>query len=148
MRGSLWDAPCRGGALLRPFSRRNQHQRAEQSPAPTTCPRKKVTSIKILIAPSIDGSCSKATSCKPDTSVSGGAYQDARKVSLVWNDIQNIDACLNSEAERTKRVQALFSPPHLFSCERKEGAVGDMRQLQICSNLSGAARQLPWKGSL
>ena len=52
-------------------------------------------------------------------SVSGGAYQDARKVSLVWNDIQNIDACLNSEAERTKRVQALFSPPsflpHLFS---------------------------------
>ena len=80
-------------------------------------------------------------------SVSGGAYQDARKVSLVWNDIQNIDACLNSEAERTKRVQALFSP-HLFSCERKDGAVGDMRQLQICSNLSGAARQLPWKGSL
>ena len=58
-------------------------------------------------------------------SVSGGAYQDARKVSLVWNDIQNIDACLNSEAERTKRVQALFSPPRLFSCERKDGAVGD-----------------------
>ena len=119
MRGSLWDAPCRGGALLRPFSRRNQHQRAEQSPAPTTCPRKKVTSIKILIAPSIDGSCSKATSCKPDTSVSGGAYQEARKVSLVWNDIQNIDACLNSEAERTKRVQALFSPP-IFSLAREK----------------------------
>ena len=38
--------------------------------------------------------------------------------------------------------------PYLFSCERKDGAVGDMRQLQICSNLSGAARQLPWKGSL
>ena len=120
MRGSLWDAPCRGGALLRPFSRRNQHQRAEQSPAPTTCPRKKVTSIKILIAPSIDGSCSKATSCKPDTSVSGGAYQDARKVSLVWNDIQNIDACLNSEAERTKRVQApLFSPFFSGKTEKK-----------------------------
>ena len=80
-------------------------------------------------------------------SVSGGAYQDARKVSLVWNDIQNIDACLNSEAERTKRVKHSFLP-HLFSCERKDGAVGDMRQLQICSNLSGAARQLPWKGSL
>ena len=121
MRGSLWDAPCRGGALLRPFSRRNQHQRAEQSPAPTTCPRKKVTSIKILIAPSIDGSCSKATSCKPDTSVSGRAYQDARKVSLVWNDIQNIDACLNSEAERTKRVQALFSPPSFLLREKRWG---------------------------
>ena len=127
MRGSLWDAPCRGGALLRPFSRRNQHQRAEQSPAPTTCPRKKVTSIKILIAPSIDGSCSKATSCKPDTSVSGGAYQDARKVSLVWNDIQNIDACLNSEAERTKRVQApLFSP--IFSGKTEKIGPPEARQ--------------------
>ncbi len=52
-------------------------------------------------------------------SVSGGAYQDARKVSLVWNDIQNIDACLNSEAERTKRVQALFSPP-IFSLAREK----------------------------
>ena len=111
--------PGGAGLCSRPFSRRNQHQRAEQSPAPTTCPRKKVTSIKILIAPSIDGSCSKATSCKPDTSVSGGAYQDARKVSLVWNDIQNIDACLNSEAERTKRVQALFSPP-IFSLAREK----------------------------
>ena len=27
--------PCRGGALLRPFFRRDQHPRAEQSPAPT-----------------------------------------------------------------------------------------------------------------
>ena len=86
---------------------------------PLQGPRKKVTFIKISVAPSIDGSCSKATSCKPDTSVSGGAYQDARKVSLVWNDIQNIDACLNSEAERTKRVQALFSPP-IFSLAREK----------------------------
>ncbi len=137
MRGSLWDAPCRGGALLRPFSRRNQHQRAEQSPAPTTCPRKKVTSIKILIAPSIDGSCSKATSCKPDTSVSGGAYQDARKVSLVWNDIQNIDACLNSEAERTKRVQALFSPPSFLLREKRWGR----RRHEAAANLQQPLRR-------
>ena len=137
MRGSLWDAPCRGGALLRPFSRRNQHQRAEQSPAPTTSPRKKVTSIKILIAPSIDGSCSKATSCKPDTSVSGGAYQDARKVSLVWNDIQNIDACLNSEAERTKRVQALFSPPSVLWREKRWGR----RRHEAAANLQQPLRR-------
>ena len=52
-------------------------------------------------------------------SVSGGAYQDARKVSLVWNDIQNIDACLNSEAERTKRVQALFSPLSFLLREKR-----------------------------
>ena len=30
-------APCRGGALLRPCFRRDRHQRAEQSPAPTRC---------------------------------------------------------------------------------------------------------------
>ena len=39
--------------------------------------------------------------------------------------------------------------PYLFSCERKDRAAGGIRQLQICdSNPSGAARQLPWKGSL
>ena len=40
--------------------------------------------------------------------------------------------------------------PHLFSCERKDGAVGDNRQAQICDNLSvsAAPSQLPWKGSL
>ena len=54
-------------------------------------------------------------------SVSGGAYQDARKVSLVWNDIQNIDACLNSEAERTNHVQSLFSPPSFLLREKRWG---------------------------
>ena len=49
-------------------------------------PRKKVTSIRITTASSIDGSRSKATSYKFDTPVSGGAYQDVREVTLVWND--------------------------------------------------------------
>ena len=35
-------------------------------------------------------------------SVSGGAYQDARKVSLVWNDIQNIGPHLNADAAGIK----------------------------------------------
>ena len=61
--------PCRGGALLRPYK----------------LPRKKATSIKISVAPSIDGNCSKATGYKLDTPVSGGAYQDARKVTAEWN---------------------------------------------------------------
>ena len=34
----------------------------------------------------MDGRYSTAISYKSDTPVSGGAYQDARKVSLVWND--------------------------------------------------------------
>ena len=75
----------------------------------------------------MDGRYSTATSYKSDTPVSGGAYQDARKVSLVWNDIQNIDACLNSEAERTKRVQALFSPP-IFSLAREKMGPPEARQ--------------------
>ena len=55
-------------------------------PRPYKLPRKKATSIKISVAPSIDGNCSKATSYKLDTPVSGGAYQNARKVTIEWND--------------------------------------------------------------
>ena len=79
-------------------------------PRPYKLPRKKVTFIKISVVPSIDGNCSKATGYKLDTPVSGGAYQDARKVTLVWNDAQNIGTCLKSEAGSTKRVPAPFSP--------------------------------------
>ena len=52
---------------------------------PYNLPRKKVTSIRITTASSIDGSRSKATSYKLDTPVSGGAYQVACEVTLVWN---------------------------------------------------------------
>ena len=45
---------------------------------------------------------SKATSCKLDTPVSGGAYQDIRKVTIEWNDAQNSEACLKSEAGSTQ----------------------------------------------
>ena len=55
-------------------------------PRPYKLPRKKVISIRISTAPSIDGSHSTATSCKLDTPVSGGAYQDAREVTIEWND--------------------------------------------------------------
>ena len=70
VRGSLWRAFCRGGAEPRPYR----------------VPRKKATPIRISAAPSIDSNRSTATSCKPDTSVSGGAYQDAREVTSEWND--------------------------------------------------------------
>ena len=58
----------------------------------------------------MDGRYSTATSYKSDTPVSGGAYQDARKVTLVWNDAQYIGTCLKSEAGSTKRIQAPCSP--------------------------------------
>ena len=68
--------------LQQPFSQPS----AASSPARgALLPRKKVTSIRITTASSIDGSRSKATSYKFDTPVSGGAYQVAREVTLVWN---------------------------------------------------------------
>ena len=50
-------ALCRGGAEPRPYD----------------LPRKKGKTIWFSTAPSIDGNCSKATGCKSDTPVSGGA---------------------------------------------------------------------------
>ena len=93
--------------LQQPFSQPS----AASSPARgALLPRKKVTSIRITTASSIDGSRSKATSYKLDTPVSGGAYQVAREVTLVWNDACNIGSCLSSDAGRTKRIPAPFSP--------------------------------------
>ena len=62
-------------------------------------------------APSIDGRYSTATSYKSDTPVSGGAYQDARKVSLVWN--AKLKHCFPPEFRgrmHQTRPSALFSP--------------------------------------
>ena len=74
---------------------------------------------QIRSAPSIYSSCSTAASIKLDTPVSGGAYQDARKVSLVWNDSQKLGPHLNSEAGSTQTVtQRPFSPPS-FPARRK-----------------------------
>ena len=53
---------------------------------PLQGPRKKVTFIKISVAPSIDSKNSTATSYKFDIPVLGGADQDAREVTSEWND--------------------------------------------------------------
>ena len=74
----------------------------DSSPGRGAFPRKKVKFIQISKAPSIDSNCSKATSCKFGTPVSGGAYQDIRKVTTEWNDACNIGTHLNSEAESTR----------------------------------------------
>ena len=111
VRGSLWRAFCRGGALLRPRRRHRLHDhlrrirtalRADVGLGPYgpiirkptggaeprfyNLPRKKVIPIKISVAPSIDSKNSTATSYKFDIPVSGGAYQDAREVTSEWND--------------------------------------------------------------
>ena len=124
---------CRGGA----------------EPCPYNLPRKKVAPIKISVAPSIDSSCSKATSCKFGTPVSGGAYQDAREVTIVWNARPKYRFLPEFRGRKHQTASKHSFLPYLFSCERKDRAAGGNRQLQICNNLSVSATpsQLPWKGS-
>ena len=78
---TYWSAPFCGGVIFICFAL----CRGGAEPRPYNLPRKKATSIKISVAPSIDGNCSKATGYKLDTPVSGGAYQDIRKVITEWN---------------------------------------------------------------
>ena len=90
---------------------------------------------QIRSAPSIDGKYSTATSYKFDTSVSGGAYQDARRVSLVWNDSQKLGPHLNSEAGSTQTVtQRPFSPPS-FPARRKRWG----RRRRVRTGLDGTS---------
>ena len=92
-------------------------------------------------APSIDGSCSKATSCKFDTPVSGGAYQDAREVSIVWNTrrkhrfLPKFRGRLHPASPRT-----LFSP--IFSLAREKIGPPEARQKRPRRNESLQARLL------
>ena len=93
----------RGGEVVSDLQQPFSQPSAASSPARgALLPRKKVTFTKISVAPSIDGNCSKATSYKLDAPVSGGAYQDARKVSIEWNARLKHSARLNSDAECTK----------------------------------------------
>ena len=119
-------------------------------PANQELPRKKVRPIKILIAPSIDGNRSKATSCKFGPYVSGGADQDARKVTTEWN--AKLKYRDSPEFRRRLHQTHPSAPflPYLFRQDGKDRAAGGNRQLQSRYNLSvsAAPSQLPWKGRL
>ena len=94
-------------------------------PRPYDLPRKKGKTIWFSTAPSIDGNCSKATGCKSDTPVSGGAQYDARKVTIVRN------------ARRKHRFQPKIR------CRKHQTAnriCGLGFSMQICSNLSVSLR--------
>ena len=56
--------------------------------------------------------------------VSGGAYYDAREVTLEWNDARNIGFYLKSEAGCTKRVPTHSFLPYLFPRKGKDRAAG------------------------
>ena len=93
-------------------------------------------------APSMDGRDSTATSYKSDAPVSGGAYQDARKVSLVWNDAQNIGSYLNSDAGSTQHVPKHSFLPPIFSLAREKMGPPEARQKRPRRNESLQARLL------
>ena len=109
-----------------------------------TMSRKTVKFIKISAAPSIDGNRSTATDIKSDAPVSGGAYQDIRKVTTEWNArLKHCGPPKIRGSMHPASPSTLFSP--IFSLARKDRAAGGIRQLQICdSNPSGASRQHPY----
>ena len=77
---------------------------------------------QIRPAPSIDGRYSKATSCKSDTPVSGGAYQDIRKVTTEWNaELKH----RGSPEFRCRKHQTVtkrpFSPPSFPARRKRRG---------------------------
>ena len=85
-------SPSRGGGTAQAVTERSYQicgnlsvTFGDSSPGRGAFPRKKVTFIWISKAPSIDSNCSMATSYKFGTPVSGGAYQNARKVTTEWN---------------------------------------------------------------
>ena len=89
---------------------------------------------QIWSALSIDSSCSKATSHKSDTPVSGGAHQDARKVSLEWN--ARLKHWLLPEFRGRKHqivTKRPFSPPSFPArrkrrCRRRQLAAANLQQ--------------------
>ena len=101
----------------------------------------KGTDQQIWPAPSIYGRYSTATSIKSDTPVSGGAYQDAREVTIVWNArlkhwaFPKFRGRLHPASPRT-----LFSP--IFSLAREKIGPPEARQKRPRRNESLQARLL------
>ncbi|MCI7134330.1 MAG: hypothetical protein MSA04_04750, partial [Clostridiales bacterium] len=75
--------------------------------------------------------------------VSGGAYQDIREVTTEWNDARNIGACLNSEAECTKRIPKRPFLPYLFPREGKDMAVGDTSETTTTERILASKASYP-----
>ncbi len=136
-RGSLWDAPCRGRGSAPPAAADFVGRTGGAEPRPYNLPRKKVTFTKISVAPSIDGNCSKATSYKLDAPVSGGAYQDARKVGIEWNarlkHRRSPEFRCRMHQTVTKRP---FSPPSFPARRKRRG-----RRRRVRNDHDGTSRR-------
>ena len=88
-------------------------------PANQELPRKKEKPVIASAARSIDGSYSEATSIKFDPHVSGGAYQNVRKVTTEWNARPKHWCSPEFRGRKHQtRPSTLFSP--IFSLAREK----------------------------
>ena len=92
---------------------------------------------QIRSAPSIYSSCSTTTSYKFDTSVSGGAYQDIRKVTTEWNaELKH----RGSPEFRCRKHQTVtkrpFSPPSFPARRKRRG-----RRRHVRNDHDGTSRR-------
>ena len=110
-------------------------------PANQELPRKKEKPVIVSAARSIDGSYSEATSIKFDPHVSGGAYQNARKVTTEWNARPKHWCSPEFRGRKHQtRPSTLFSP--IFSLAREKMGPPEARQKRPRRNESLQARLL------
>ena len=104
------------------FHRKNGRSRAPPLQRVTQTIPQKGADQQIRSAPSIDGNYSKATAHKFDTSVSGGAYQDARKVTTKWNARPKHWFSPKIRGRKHQTVtQRPFSPPSFPARRKRRG---------------------------
>ena len=110
-------------------------------PANQELPRKKEKPVIVSAACSIVGSYSEATSIKFDPHVSGGAYQNVRKVTTEWN-ARSKHWCSPEFRGRKHQTRpgTLFSP--IFSLAREKMGPPEARQKRPRRNESLQARLL------
>ena len=91
-------------------------------PANQELPRKKEKPVIVSAARSIVGSYSEATSIKFDPHVSGGAYQNVRKVTTEWNARPKHWCSPGFRGRKHQtRPSTLFSPPSFLLREKRWG---------------------------
>ena len=123
-------SPSRGGGSAKPRRMRRESSVCAAAPPLQGAKQIKITSPQkgadhqIWSAPSIDDNRSKATSCKFGPYVSGGAYQDARKVTTEWN--AKLKYRDSPEFRRRLHQTHPSAPflPYLFRQDGKDRAAG------------------------
>ena len=130
--------------VVRPFCTSFQNRcRGGAEPRPYNLPRKKGKTIWFSTAPSIDGNCSKATGCKSDTPVSGGAQYDARKVTIVWNARRKHRFQPKIRCRKHQTVTKRPFLPYLFPRKGKDRAAGGASETTTTERILASKASYP-----